>query len=102
LADDFLPKIKGDPKVMGLAAGLGCAVVASLIGAIGLGIILDQWLDRTPLFTLIGVGVGLVAAGYQLYELVLVSSRDKRSGPIARTMADRMRTHRQEPPSTDN
>jgi len=90
LADDFLPGDQQDAKVVGLAAGLGCAVVASLIGAIGFGLLLDQWLDTTPVFTLIGVAVGLIAAGYELYELVQASSSTGKHGPIARTMAQRM------------
>ncbi len=76
--------------MVGLATGLGISVVASLIVFIGLGIFLDQWLGRSPVFTLIGVAVGLIAAGYQLYELVLVSDRKRRNGPIGRTMAQRI------------
>jgi F0F1-type ATP synthase assembly protein I len=77
-------------KVVGLATSLGISVVASLIVFIGLGIFVDQWLDKSPLFTLIGVGVGLVAAGYQLYELVLASDNKRRSGPIGRKLAERI------------
>ncbi len=77
-------------RVVGLATGLGCSVVASLVIFIGLGIFIDQWLDRSPLFTFLGIAVGLVAAGYQLYELVLVSDRKRRNGPIGRTMAQRI------------
>jgi F0F1-type ATP synthase assembly protein I len=102
LAGDFLPESKQEAKVVGLAAGLGCAVVASLVGFIGLGLILDQWLDRTPLFTLLGVGLGLVAAGYQLYELVQVSSRSGKAGPVARTMARRMQARQRIPQRPDN
>lgn len=77
-------------KLVGLATGLGISVVASFIVFIGLGILIDQWLDMSPLFTLIGVGIGLVAAGYQLYELVLASDSKRKSGPIGRKMAERI------------
>jgi F0F1-type ATP synthase assembly protein I len=77
-------------KIVGLATALGFSVVASLIFFIVLGIVLDQWLDTTPLFTLIGVGLGLVGAGYQLYELILVSDSKRENGPIGRTMAQRI------------
>lgn len=77
-------------RVVGLAASLGFSIVATLIVCVGVGLLLDQWLDKTPLFTLLGVGLGLIGAGYQLYELVLVSDANKRNGPIGRTMAQRM------------
>lgn len=77
-------------RVVGLATGLGISVVASLIVFVALGIILDQWLDRSPVFTLIGVAIGLIAAGYQLYELVLASDSKRENGPIGRTMARRI------------
>ena len=37
----------------GTAVGLGCSVVTSVILFIGGGILLDSWLDTSPLFTLI-------------------------------------------------
>lgn len=93
MPDDGPPdsRIK-DARVVGLAAGLGLSVVASLIFFIGLGLVLDQWLDTTPLLTLIGLALGLVAAGYQLYELVLASDSRRENGPLARTMAKRLQS----------
>ena len=91
MADDGMPDHRiENARVVGLATGLGISVVVSLIFFIGLGIVLDQWLDKTPLFTLIGVAIGLIAAGYQLYELVLASDSKRENGPIGRTMARRI------------
>ncbi len=91
MADDGAPDHHfKDARVVGLATGLGISVVASLIFFIGLGIVLDQWLDLTPVLTLIGVALGLVAAGYQLYELVLASDNKRENGPLGRTMARRI------------
>jgi ATP synthase protein I len=59
-------------KAIGLAAGLGCSVVAGLIIFILGGVLLDRWFDTTPLFTLIGVLLGILAAGSQLYRLAKV------------------------------
>lgn len=59
-------------KAVGLAAGLGCSVVAGLIIFIVGGVFLDRWLDSTPLFTLLGVLLGILAAGGQLYRLARV------------------------------
>ena len=91
LADDNKPDLQVEQaRVVGLAASLGFSIVATLIVFIGVGLFLDQWLDKSPIFTLLGVGLGLIGAGYQLYELVLVSDAKRRNGPIGRTMAQRM------------
>jgi ATP synthase protein I len=59
-------------KAVGLAAGLGCSVVTGLIVCILGGVLLDRWLETTPLFTLIGVLLGILVAGGQLYRLARV------------------------------
>ncbi len=85
----------GDAKVVGLAAGIGFAIVATLVVFLAAGIILDKWLDTSPVFTLIGVAVGLIGAGYQLYELVRVSDSNRPSGPLGRSMERRMKARKQ-------
>ena len=62
-------------QAIGQAAGIGFGIAAALILPIVGGLVLDGWLDRAPLFTLIGVVVGLVAAGYQLVELTKAANR---------------------------
>ncbi|HYO29453.1 MAG TPA: AtpZ/AtpI family protein [Thermomicrobiales bacterium] len=62
-------------QAVGQAAGIGFGIAAALIVPIVGGLVLDGWLDRAPLFTLIGVAVGLVAAGYQLVELTKAANR---------------------------
>lgn len=91
MADDKEPdyQIK-HPRVVGLAASLGFSIVFTLVICIGLGILADEWLGTTPWLTLTGVGVGLIAAGYQLWELILISDSKRARGPLARTMAQRM------------
>lgn len=96
MADDFVPdQDVEDAKVTGMAVGLGFSVVATLVVMIVLGLALDSWLDKSPLFTLIGVAIGLIGAGYQLYELVLVSDKHRQNGPLGRSMAQRMATRQQ-------
>lgn len=68
----------------GTAVGLGCSIVTSVMLFIGGGIALDAWLGRSPLFTLFGIVLALVASGYQLYELALVGRSDRGPGPIGR------------------
>jgi hypothetical protein len=48
--------------------------VVSLLLCIGGGIFLDRWLDTSPIFTLIGMVLGLITAGYTLYELAVLGS----------------------------
>jgi F0F1-type ATP synthase assembly protein I len=93
---------KQDVKVVGLATGLGCSVVASLVVFIAGGLLLDQWLDTSPVFTLIGVAIGLVGAGYQLWELVLVSDKNRQSGPIGKKMAQRLQDRRVDDTQNDH
>lgn len=91
MTDDDSPdyQIK-NPRTVGLAASLGFSIVISLVVCIGLGLLADEWLNTSPWLTLTGVALGLIAAGYQLWELVQVSNNDKSGGPLARSMAKRM------------
>lgn len=73
-------------KAVAVASGLGCAVVSSLVVFIGIGVFIDQRFDLAPVFTLIGVMIGLVVAGYQLYELTLIGRKDRQNGPVGRTI----------------
>lgn len=68
----------------GVAAGLGCSIVVTTVLLIGGGLIVDQWRDSAPVFTLVGVGIALVAAGYQLYELAQIGRAGAKSGPLTR------------------
>lgn len=68
----------------GTAAGLGCSIVTSVILFIGGGVAVDAWADTSPVFTLIGVALGLVVSAYQLYELAQIGRSDRRPGPVTR------------------
>ena len=70
-----------------MAWGMGCSVVASILVSVIGGLLIDQATDRTPLFTLIGVVLGLFLAGYQLWELAQLSSKTGKAGPVARRVA---------------
>ena len=90
MADKRRPDLQDrDLHAIGVASSLGFSLVASLVVFIGGGVLLDQWRDTTPLFTLIGVAIGLIAAGYQLYELTLLGRKDRESGPLGRALQRR-------------
>lgn len=78
--------------MIGVAVSLGFSMVATLVIFIGGGVALDRWQDTAPVFTLIGVALGLFAAGYQLYELALLGRPDRENGPLGRAIERRAPT----------
>jgi F0F1-type ATP synthase assembly protein I len=75
---------KKQMRATGVAAGLGCSIVATVIICIVGGVLLDRELGTEPWITLAGIGIGIVAAGYQLYELSTLDRPGRKSGPVAR------------------
>jgi len=61
-----------DWQAVGIASGLGCSVVVSLLLCAGGGILLDRWLGTAPILLFVGLVLGLGAAGYSLYELAVL------------------------------
>lgn len=76
---------------IGLAATMGFGIAISLAVLVGGGVWLDTRLNSAPMWTIIGLVLGLIAAGYQLYELVLASRADRKHGPIATRLAKRQK-----------
>ncbi|MCC6703952.1 MAG: AtpZ/AtpI family protein [Thermomicrobiales bacterium] len=68
----------------GVAAGLGCSIVTTVMVCIFGGVLIDRETGRTPLFTLIGVALALFLAAYQLVELARVGRNGVRPGPVTR------------------
>lgn len=66
-----------DWQAIGAASGIGCTVVVSLLVCIGAGILLDRWLGIEPVGVLVGMVLGLIAAGYALYELAVLGQSDR-------------------------
>ena len=81
------PEQRTQMEAAGIASGLGCSIVVTMILLIGGGALVDRQTGTAPIFLLIGVALGLLAAGYQLYELTLVGRKDRTAGPIARQIA---------------
>ena len=57
------------PANWGFAMDLGIRLGLSVVIGIGAGILLDNWLDTSPLFTLLGVVVGVGAAMYSIWDV---------------------------------
>ncbi len=81
------PQDKERLGAAGAALGLGCSIVVSVVLFIGGGVLLDKATDWTPVLTLVGVALALIAAGYQLYEMTRVGRKDVEPGPLTRQIA---------------
>lgn len=81
------PEQLRDVRVVGVATGLGCSIVAALVLCIGGGVFLDRQFGTMPVLTLIGVVLGLAAAGYQLWELAKLGNSKAQAGPVTRQIA---------------
>jgi membrane protein implicated in regulation of membrane protease activity len=78
------PKERAGLGAAGVATGLGCSIVVTVVVFIAGGVFVDRELDMAPVFALIGVALALIVAGYQLYELSRVGRRDVRPGLLTR------------------
>ena len=65
-------------RAIAVATQLGTSIVASLAIAIGGGYLLDRWLNTRPWFIILGIIIGLIAAGYTYYDMAY---RFEDSGP---------------------
>ncbi len=78
------PEQRAGLGAAGAAAGLGCSIVVTIVLCIGAGIVIDERTGWSPVFTLVGVVLALIAAGYQLYELTLIGRAGREPGPVTR------------------
>jgi hypothetical protein len=63
------PKEVPPTQNWGLVLDLGMRLGLSVVIGIGAGVLLDNWAHTSPLFTLIGVVVGVGAAMYSIWEV---------------------------------
>ena len=62
------------PRGMGTVVrllGIGWYVALSIVGGGFGGLWLDRWLDLSPLFTLLGLGAGIMVAGIGMYRMLI-------------------------------
>lgn len=53
----------------GMVMDLGMRLGLSVVIGVGAGVLLDNWAHTSPLFTLIGVVVGVGAAMYSIWDV---------------------------------
>ena len=54
---------------IGVAMDLGVRLGVSVFLGLGGGLLLDSWLHTSPIFTLIGMVVGIAAAMYTIWDV---------------------------------
>ena len=54
---------------IGMALDLGVRLGISVFLGLGAGLLLDGWLHTSPIFTLIGMVVGIAAAMYTIWDV---------------------------------
>jgi F0F1-type ATP synthase assembly protein I len=64
-------------KLIGLSFQFGFTIVGAFILFMGGGILLDRWLDTSPIFLLIGMVVAFIAIGYSLYEIATIGYKPR-------------------------
>jgi ATP synthase protein I len=57
------------PANWGLVFDLGLRLGVSVILGVGGGLLLDRWLGTRPIFTLIGMVLGVAAAMYTIWDV---------------------------------
>jgi F0F1-type ATP synthase assembly protein I len=65
----------GPPPNWGLALDLGLRLGISVILGLVLGLVVDGWLHTSPLFTLLGVVLGVAAAMYTIWDVAREAMR---------------------------
>jgi ATP synthase protein I len=66
---------RGQTQNMGIAFDLGIRLGVSVVIGLGGGLLLDNWLKTTPIFTLIGMVLGIAAAMYTIWDVARDSMR---------------------------
>ncbi len=61
---------KGPPAAnWGIAFDLGLRLGISVVLGVGGGLLVDSWLKTSPIFTLIGMVLGIAAAMYTIWDV---------------------------------
>ena len=69
MSDDNDGRSPGHGAPWGIAFDLGLRLGISVILGLGGGLVVDNWLGTLPLFTLVGVVLGIAAAMYTIWDV---------------------------------
>jgi F0F1-type ATP synthase assembly protein I len=80
LEPDNRERRTGTPKAgqpnWGLAMDLGLRLGISVALGLGLGLLVDSWLGTSPIFTLVGMVLGISAAMYTIWDVARDNMRE--------------------------
>ena len=71
------PSGSARPQNWGIALDLGMRLGLSVVIGVTAGVLLDNWAHTSPLFTLIGVVVGVGAAMYSIWDVARDAMRPR-------------------------
>jgi F0F1-type ATP synthase assembly protein I len=71
------PKPAQRPANWGMVLDLGMRLGLSVVIGVVAGVLLDNWLGTSPIFTLLGVAVGIGAAMYSIWEVARNEMRSR-------------------------
>lgn len=57
------------PQNWGIALDLGVRLGVSVVLGLGGGLVIDNWLRTSPIFTLVGIVLGVGAAMYTIWDV---------------------------------
>ncbi|MEX1155633.1 MAG: AtpZ/AtpI family protein [Chloroflexota bacterium] len=63
------------PQPWGIALDLGVRLGVSVILGLGIGLVVDNWLATSPIFTLVGMVLGVAAAMYTIWDVASKAMR---------------------------
>ena len=69
VGNDDAPDRDAKASNIGIAFDLGLRLGISVILGLGGGLLLDAWLSTSPIFTLIGMVLGIAAAMYTIWDV---------------------------------
>lgn len=73
--EDSTPEERKTAAGIGMAMDLGVRLGISVFLGLGAGLLLDGWLHTSPIFTLIGMVVGIAAAMYTIWNVARSAMR---------------------------
>lgn len=66
---------RGEQAPWGIALDLGVRLGISVVLGLGIGLVVDGWLKTSPIFTLLGIVLGVSAAMYTIWDVASKAMR---------------------------